>query len=112
MARSFGCVSAVDAAVVESRIHMAVPNAPGWALAFVSGGRPWVLDGVDTVARPLSVGALVDGALSASPDGRSFASVARNGDTSNLYVVRADGDGWSRLTDGGDVTEAAWRPKP
>jgi hypothetical protein len=91
-------------------IRMPAPTPPGWALAFVSGGRPWVLDGVDTVARPLSVGAVVDGALTAAPDGTWYAVVGREGDVSDLYVVRADGDGWFRLTENGDVREAAWRP--
>ena len=91
-------------------IRVSSPSAPGWALAFVSGGRPWVLDDIDGVARPLSAGAVVDGALSAAPDGTWFAVVGRDGDTSDLYIVRADGDGWFRLTENGDVREAAWRP--
>ena len=91
-------------------VRVPSPNPPGWALAFVSGGKPWVLDEIDGVARPLSVGAIVDGALSASPDGTWFAVVGRDGDASDLYVVRADGDGWFRLTEAVDVREAAWRP--
>jgi Tol biopolymer transport system component len=91
-------------------VRVPAPNPPGWALAFVSGGRPWVLDGIDDVARLLSGGAVVDGTLSASPDGTWFAVVGRDGDATDLYVVLADGDGWFRLTDTGDVREAGWRP--
>jgi hypothetical protein len=91
-------------------VRVPSPIAPGWALAFVSGGRPWVLDSLDGVARPLSVGAVVDGPLSASPDGTWYALVGRDGDSSDLYVVRVDGDGWFRLTESGDIREAAWRP--
>ena len=91
-------------------VRVPAPNPAGWALAFVSGGRPWVLDGIDAIARPLSVGAVVDGALSAAPDGTWYAVAGRDGDASDLYLIRADGDGWFRLTESGDVREAAWRP--
>jgi len=91
-------------------VRVPAPTTAGWALAFVSGGKPWVLDGIDAVARTLSVGAVVDGAVSAGPDGTWYAVVGRDGDASNLYLVRADGDGWFRLTESGDVREAAWRP--
>lgn len=89
-----------------------VPAPEGWALVFVSDGRPWVIDGIGALARPLSAGGLVEGPLSASPDGSFYAVVGRDVEASDVYVVRADGDGWSRITDEGDVTDAAWRPNP
>jgi hypothetical protein len=91
-------------------VRVPAPTPPGWALGFVSGGRPWVLDDIQGDARPLSAGAVVDGVLSASSDGTWYAVVGRDGTASDLYVVRSDGDGWFRLTDTGDVREAAWRP--
>jgi len=91
-------------------VRVPAPTPPGWALAFVSGGRPWVLDSIQGVARSLSVGAVVDGPISASPDGTWYAVVGSNADGSDLYIVRADGEGWLPLTNEGDVTTVAWRP--
>jgi hypothetical protein len=97
---------------VEQLVTVEAPGRPGWALAFVSAGTAWILDGLHDPPRPLSAPGEVAGGVSALPGGAWLATVVRTVTGTDLVALQADGDGWFQLTDLGDVTEAAARPAP
>jgi TolB protein len=89
-------------------------SSPSWSpdgrIAYVYAGGIWVMGGDGSHPHLiLTVGGVLPGEISWSPDGSSIAYAAASPDQS-IYVVGADGRNVRQLTSGGRDWNPAWSP--